>query len=460
MMKHTMTLILLCALPIIGGQEAKPGDTLGWHVVKPGETLKKITEHYLGDGNLWPENHRLNPTLRDPDLLRIGQRLRVITARERAIAQAELVKVVRDVKRRNMPRPWEKATRGDLLKERDGVRTLEKSAAQLRFEDGTSLNIREDSLLFLTMVERNLRGIPRESVEVVTGQVELKGQVKRPERLDVELVMGGTRAKPATDKYGNVQTRGRMDGAGTASVMVFGGKTKVSAAGASVTVPKGMGTVVEKGAPPQPPKKLLNAPKPTAPKHRAKLNYGNPRFDWGPVAQATSYTLEVCRDAACATPVLRYASLASPSFAVPQLPEGKLFWRITAVDSNALDGFPSRPRPLEVRRNTPDTQPPVVVAYPVGRGKALGEAHIALGKGARIRLAAADDASGVAKITYRWNEGNWRTYQNNLLKLPGTAIEGTLWCKAVDKLGRESNILEVRVTLDTTPPEGPSLRQD
>lgn len=452
-------IVLLFCTPLLWAQTPKEGDTLGWHIVKQGETLKKITEHYLGDGNLWPENHRLNPSVRDPDLLRIGQRLRVITARERAVSQAELVRVIRDVKRRRVPKPWEQATQGDLLKERDGVRTLEKSSAQLRFEDGTHLNIREDSLLFLTMVERNLRGIPRESVEVVTGQVELKGQVKRPERLDIELVMGDTKAKPATDRFGNVQTRGRMDEEGTAAVMVFGGNTKVSAAGSSVTVPKGMGTVVEKGAPPTPPKKLLKAPGMSAPKHRARLGYGNPNFSWSAINNAVSYTLEVCRDAACATPILRRPLLQETNFTPEQLPAGKLFWRVTAVDGNALDGFPSRPRPLEITNNTPDKLPPAVSAYPVGRGKALSADHIALAKGARIRLAAADDASGVARITYRWGEGSWRTYQNNLLNLPKGSQEGTLSFRAVDKLGRNSEVFTVRVTQNTAAPEGPTLQK-
>jgi nucleoid-associated protein YgaU len=53
-------------------------DATQWHEVKKGETLWKIAEHYYGDGKLYPKIFEANrDVLKDPDRIRIGQRLRI-----------------------------------------------------------------------------------------------------------------------------------------------------------------------------------------------------------------------------------------------------------------------------------------------------------------------------------------------------------------------------------------------
>jgi nucleoid-associated protein YgaU len=48
------------------------------HEVQKGETLWKIAEQYYGDGNLYPKIFEANrDTLKDPNLIKIGQRLRI-----------------------------------------------------------------------------------------------------------------------------------------------------------------------------------------------------------------------------------------------------------------------------------------------------------------------------------------------------------------------------------------------
>ena len=54
------------------------GDATQWHEVKQGETLWKIAEQYYGDGSLHTKIFEANKdTLKDPNLIRIGQRLRI-----------------------------------------------------------------------------------------------------------------------------------------------------------------------------------------------------------------------------------------------------------------------------------------------------------------------------------------------------------------------------------------------
>ena len=49
-----------------------------WHEVVKGESLWKIAERYYGDGSLYPKIFEANrELLKDPDKIKIGQRLRI-----------------------------------------------------------------------------------------------------------------------------------------------------------------------------------------------------------------------------------------------------------------------------------------------------------------------------------------------------------------------------------------------
>jgi nucleoid-associated protein YgaU len=53
-------------------------DATQWHVVEKGETLSKIAERYYGDASLYPKIFEANrDVLKDPNMIRIGQKLRI-----------------------------------------------------------------------------------------------------------------------------------------------------------------------------------------------------------------------------------------------------------------------------------------------------------------------------------------------------------------------------------------------
>ena len=53
-------------------------DATQWHEVQKGDALWKIAEQYYGDGKLYPKIFDANrDTLNDPNLIKIGQRLRI-----------------------------------------------------------------------------------------------------------------------------------------------------------------------------------------------------------------------------------------------------------------------------------------------------------------------------------------------------------------------------------------------
>jgi nucleoid-associated protein YgaU len=65
-------------------EEMKQGEGQGawdatqWHEVKKGETLSKIAEQYYGDPSLYSKIFEANRDILDnPDLIKIGQKLRI-----------------------------------------------------------------------------------------------------------------------------------------------------------------------------------------------------------------------------------------------------------------------------------------------------------------------------------------------------------------------------------------------
>ena len=329
--------------------EASPADETTWHEVQPGETLQGITRATLGSAELWEDNWRLNPTLKDPHRLAPGQRIRIYTRRKGRTA--EIRGLSRKVEQKPHPElSWLPAHLGDVLRTRDGVRTHERSSAELGFDDGSSLVITEMSLVFLRERGQTLEGAPaRRSVEILEGQADLAAKPRRTAQAPgIEIVVGGATATPRSTADKDTQARARTTSAGGAQVMVYGGTADLASGGRQVEVAEGMGSTVQKGGAPTPPEKLLPPSRMFAPVPGASYDHANPRLSWQPVEGAASYTLEVCRDLACGELVERATRLRGTRFTPDGLPLGNLYVRVTAVSTTGLDGFPSPAVPFNI----------------------------------------------------------------------------------------------------------------
>ncbi len=460
----------LLASPLPAAEPADAGDKvqdkLGWHTVQEGESFQTITARYLGTPSLWPENVKLNPQIRDPGLLRPGQRIRVIVERQLPARRALIEEIANEVYKNRQRAGWEDAEPGDRLAPRDGVRTRERSSARLGFDDDSTLTLTELSQVFLKDLETTVTGVRRGSIEVQKGQAELLLKAPRPRLVDIEIVVGDTVARPRPGAAGTAQTRSRRPEGGGAQLMVYGGSSRVEAGGATVEVPRGMGTTVPEGGAPAPPEKLLPAPAALSPARRGvtpkgdqrnTFDYANPRFAWRPVAGAVSYTVEVCGDARCAQLAARATGLTGSAWQPSRLPVGDLFWRVTAVAASGLDGYPSRVIPLTVLSEIPDLAPPAVVAALTGAGHHAADGALVLGRDGRIRLEGRDDASGIAEVRYRWDGGPWRRWRDRDLAPPEGVPEAVLEVATTDRLGREAEPWVVRVRRDVEAPEAPAV---
>jgi len=453
--------LVACVAAPLRAQEApapspKPGDTLGWYVVRPGDTLEAITKLYLGTPVLWRENWRLNPDIRNPHLLRIGRRIRVIVHRELPERMAEIETISRRVDEKPHPNPWITARRGDLLKKMDGLRTHHRSSAGLRFGDGLRLVVTEDSLVFLNELETDVLGRTRDEIEIIQGQTDLKVRPTGPKRGTIEVLVGSARAEPRPGPAGTASSRYARSEEGGAKVMVFRGRSKVASAGSQVEVPQGMGTKVPRGGPPAPPEKLLAAPVLEKPSAGWRSPWANPVLSWGAVPGAETYTVEIFRDEEGTELVERKRGLNDLSWAPEKLPRGRLYWRVTATAPSGLDGYPAGLRLLEVSSGLPDLEAPVVVAIPLAGIRVTGH-HVVAAPQGLLRLEAHDDLSGVESVVYRWDDGVWQRIKGGMLRAPAQAGSHVLEFWATDHRGRRSKTWKVSVEIEAAAPAAPRV---
>ncbi|MEO8275897.1 MAG: LysM peptidoglycan-binding domain-containing protein [Thermoanaerobaculia bacterium] len=350
-----------------GSPAARPADAKtidrsawesGWHVVRPGDTLEGLADRYLGSPELWPELHTLNPFVQDPNLLFPGQRLRIFLERPTAKLSAQVTAIARDVRELPTPVSWRPASEGDVLLERDALRTAESASAQLRFDDGATVTLSEASLVFIRNQSPSALPavLPRKEIEIQVGQADVTSAPAQSARTGgsrrndgkapgaIEVVVGGARSLASPSAEQPLAARSRKGAGDVAQFMIYTGQSKVSAAGTSVDVPAGSGTSVAPKAKPGPVEALLPAPAGLHPADGDELGRNEPELSWSAVPGAASYTVEICRDTACGALVDRQLTIASSPYHLPtaaDLLTGELYWRVTAVAPSGLDGFPS-----------------------------------------------------------------------------------------------------------------------
>lgn len=440
---------LLCTLLAPGGYaqpEAGPPLGTGWHIARPGDTLRGLSRRYSGGEERWRENWRLNPGIQDPNRIEIGERIQLLLVSNVPEDLARITRLSHSVETKPTPVDWEAAFVDALLRGEDALRTYERSSAEMLFGDGSELKITESSLVFLRKVGRGLEAVPRDEIEIVDGQADLSNRATRTGARGIDVLLGTARLTPRPSPAGEVATRARKR-ATAAQLMVYEGAGAVASGGAQVDLPRGTGTVVEEGRPPAPPEALLPAPELTGPAAEASFAFGNPGFTWQAVPGAASYTVEVCRDPGCGALELRASGLATPLFRPGSLPTGSLFWRVTAGAASGLDGYPSASRALTVTSGRADVEPPAVWLTFAAPTVGCGSRHL-MGRGARLDLGA-EDPSGIAGWTYTVNG---QAVDRAAFAGPWAAGAQTLEATATDRAGNIATVGPLSLVSDPDPP--------
>ena len=81
-------------------------------------------------------------------------------------------------------------------------------------------------------------------------------------------------------------------------------------------------------------------------------------FDWGDVAGAASYTIQVDEISQFGAPLVMSASTAASQLTTGSLPDGNWFWRVRAVAADGTAGAWSAVRAIQVQSTAPPPPPP------------------------------------------------------------------------------------------------------
>jgi hypothetical protein len=229
------------------------------------------------------------------------------------------------------------ARRGDQLNPETWVSTGAGASTWLELADGSRLRLGPNGLLFIGRLYLNeqLRRVVK--LELKRGQVEADvkagGQGSAFEISTKSTVAGvrGTRFRLTADEKGS-----RLE--------TLQGLVTLTGTAGDVSVPAGQGAQVG-GDQAAAAATLLDAPQVEAPL-TGPITAGAP-LKFSAISGALKYRVELARDAEF-TYDLRGLDFAAPGSPLPpNLPAGRWFWRVAAVDTAGLQGKPSRVHAFE-----------------------------------------------------------------------------------------------------------------
>jgi len=331
----------------------------------------------------------------------------------------------------------------------DGVRTLDDAEATISFGSGSKLEISENSMVFISDLVRENKGVPNKSnlnLEEGALTITRKGISSDEE---IEVTTTDAIIKPQINPIGEVSFRTKTTKDKSTLVKSYKGNLEVSAVGESVTLKSGEGSEVKRGAAPSPPKPLLPAPH-IRNKEGMKYYYGDPTVKWEEVEGAASYMVEIAYDREFSQ-VLKIAKALADTEIHEDLLKSKYYLRVCATDKEGFDGYWSQIYSFEIRNEGRDTEAPVTVFEFIGGELFLNNGVKYLPRGCGIEFASTDDLSGVESIYIGVNGGNEKRYSGEVLYLVEGEHDITYY--AVDRRGRKEKAKNISFVVDANPPK-------
>jgi hypothetical protein len=316
------------------------------YVIQPGDTCAGIAERLFGNKRRWDLIHKHNPGM-GPTPHRLVPGKVLIMPRLRQSPDAELTDVRRTVQARAPKDPiWERAEKGKDLYRGWRVNTLERASADVTFQDGSLVQMRQNTLIIIYGgVYRDAR---RKTTEASLERGTLRSRLSEF-RLDVK-----TPSAEAALENGSSVVSVEDDGTSLLSNHEGGEAQFKVKMGQAVRVKPGFGSKARKGdrRPSKP------TPLPPTPVWLADLagmftgirsEGGTVRGAWAPVEQAAWYRIEIAEgreggEVVVATTV----SSSVTSFEAHRLPEGRYFARVSAIDDGKFESPQSEPHAMHV----------------------------------------------------------------------------------------------------------------
>ena len=315
-------------------QAAEPPETYEYRI-QPGDTCAGIAERLFGNKRRWDLIHKHNPNMGPtPHRLVPGEVL--IMPRLDQGPDARLTDVQRTVQARAPQNPdWERARRGKELYRGWRVNTLERASADVTFQDGSLVQMRQNTLIII------YGGVYRDARRKTT-EASLERGTLRSRLSEFRLEVKTPTAEAGLDGGSSVLS---VDDQGTSLLSNHdGGEAQFKVAtGEAVRVKPGFGSKARKGIPrPSKPKPL-----PPTPTWNSGLEEifsgirtegGTVRGAWSSVEAATSYRVEIAKDREGGEVVVATTVPSSvTNFEIHRLPEGVYFARVSSIDGEGFE---------------------------------------------------------------------------------------------------------------------------
>jgi len=352
--------LLISSLPSLCGAQGKAkspssyakSDLVHFTAAK-GDYLINICKQYLDSENRWQEIARIN-RLKDPRKLQPGAKIAIpIVYLKGTPLESKVTFVQGDAKvQPGGQGEWVSLKPGDLISQKSNLKTGAESALEITFEDGSSFFLRSDTQMGILKAQKVLssqtvRDLYLGAGRVLTTVKEATGEAPRFK----------IRTPSAIASVRGTEFRVAVDESQKTYAEVMKSLVTVDGANNSVDLAQGEGTMVKKGAPPLPPRKLLPPPAPTD----IRLIFNSaPVIRFSAVEGAESYRVMTAKDKE-GKQLLRDKTIkAGDAITIAGLADGSYYLMSQSIDPIGLEGLPSGAYPFRVRVNPlpPITQTP------------------------------------------------------------------------------------------------------
>lgn len=304
------------------------------YYVTHGDNLWDISKKYLKSPSYFKQIQSINNVVQ-PKKLAPGTRIRIPLEWVKIFAaDVELIslngKALKVHKSQSTP-----AKTQDVFILGDELQVLPNSTAAIKFADNTEMTIYGPATIGFDQLQHyGETGMVDTSVRLKGGKLEIRAEKAKGigSRLDITTASAITSVRGTVFRTSSVTTKDVT----RSSIEVLEGKVAVASGGKDVDIPKGFGVVVAGTGNMSEPESLLLAPSSMSLPN--EITEQNIEVTWSAAEQASLYQFSVAKDALFSNVVFEN-NVNGTTYVLPQLDEGKYFFRVAPVSKSGLIGF-------------------------------------------------------------------------------------------------------------------------
>lgn len=335
---------LLAGLLLSGAAAARELQSIAV-TVRAGDSIYDICNIYLADFRQWREVAKYNG-LKNPDRIYPGQKLKIpVMLLQGTTSPGRITLATGEVMYRSRGLPqWMPVGKNRRVYPGDTIRTGKMSAAEIRFDDGHVILLRQKTTLTLRTSRRLSRFQQLVEFFLEVGRAVLRAphatggasqyEIQTPSAVAASR---GTYFRTSVDRAENMRCE------------VLSGEVLVSANEKEVQVHPLQGTVVSKNHPPHVPVRLLSPP--TIVKFQPLYRSLPLRLKFENVPLAARYRVELAREDDFRELLRDKTSVAGAELLIRDLDDGIYYLRARSIDKLGLEGPSSAALRLTLRAN-------------------------------------------------------------------------------------------------------------